>query len=93
MSNIEDDFSDVPEFQSLFREFGFDVQTDEISEWISSDRNESGCEALTDAEICDLVSAPEVDREDGSDEAEQPGPVSHSKGAEMFEQCLTWLEH
>ena len=53
----------------------------------------AGSEVLTDTEICDLVSSPQIDSEDDSDQEEQPCPVSHSKAAEMLEQCLTWLEH
>ena len=44
-------------------------------------------------DICDLVTRPQIDGEDDSDPEEQPCPISHSKAAEMLEQCMTWLEH
>lgn len=68
------------------------IDTNKLSEWLSSDWNDTGCETLTDMEICDLVTGPQIDSEDDSDQ-EQPCPVSHSEAAEMLEQCLTWLEH
>ena len=93
MATIQDDLSEAAEFRSLFRELGLNVEPKELCEWLSTDCNDTGCEVLTDAEICDLVSAPDIDSEVDHDQEEQPCPISHSKAAEMFEQCLTWIEH
>ena len=67
MATIQDDLSEVAEFQSLFRELGLNVEPKELGEWLSSDCNDTGCEVLTDAEICDLVSAPHIDSEENHD--------------------------
>ena len=39
-----------------------------------------------DTEICDLVTGPQIDSEDDSDQQEQPCPVFHSEAAEMLEE-------
>ena len=88
------DVEDAQEFHCLFQELGLNIEQEELSEWLSSDLQDTGCETLTDEQICDLVSKPGVDPEGDSDEEEQPVcPVSHSQAASMFDKCLTWLEY
>lgn len=101
-SNEDSNFDEleVTAFRNLFNELGFDVDTDEIAEWLVSDANDSGAQTLTDSEICEFVSKstrspePQMDCEEEDDDSELPKcPVSHSAAARMFEQCLMWLEH
>ena len=85
-------------FQSMYEELGFDVDTNDIIEWLDSDRNDSGVQTFTDAEICEIVSqseeVEEVQEDDSEDEEDTVQcPVSNSDAARMFEQCLSWLEH
>ena len=87
------------EFQSLFEELGFELNDEEISEWLDSDSSNTGVQIYSDAEICDMVTAKtsaeenaESEEEEGVD-LEKKCPVSHSEAAHYFEQCMTWLEH
>lgn len=86
---------DAQEFQCLFQELGLNIDLGEISDWLSSDLRDTGCETLTDEEICDMVSKPEVEDEDDSEDKEEQlvCPVSHSQAASMFDKCMAWLEH
>ena len=93
VATAQDDLCNVFEFQCLFQELGLNIDPNELSEWLSSDWNDTGYETLTDTEICDLATGPQIDSEDDSDQEEQQCPVSHSEAAKMLEKCLTWLEH
>ena len=85
------------EFQSMFQELGYVLTPQEVAKWLDSDANDPGIQLYTDSEICDLVmntNSDESDDEDEeSEEKEDACPVSNSKAAYCFEQCLTWLEH
>jgi hypothetical protein len=62
----------------LFQELGLIIEERELSDWLSSDLQDTGCETLTDEEICDMVSKPKVDVDDRQDEEQPVCPVSSS---------------
>ena len=68
----------MQEFQCLFQELGLNIEQGELSDWLSSDLQDTGCETLTDKEICDMVSKPKVDVDDRQDEEQPVCPVSSS---------------
>ena len=41
----------VTSFQDLFHELRFNIETDEITQWLASDANHPGIQILTDSEI------------------------------------------
>ena len=91
-----EDQSDVAEFIDTFQELGYNMNEDEISIWLNSDRNDPGFQIMTDDEICDYVTseADHQDNEDGeSEELNSTCPISNSHAAHMLEKCLVWLEH
>ena len=91
----EEDGEDICEFHCLFHELGLNIGQEELSDWLSSDLQDTGCETLTDEEICAVASKPEVEGEDDcqDEEEELVCSVTHSQAASMFDKCLTWLEH
>lgn len=96
VATAQDDLCNISEFQCIFQELGLNIDTNELSEWLSSDWNDTGCKTLTDTEICDFVTGPQINSEDDSDQEEQPCPVSHNKAAEILEQCFNFdmaIEH
>ena len=82
-------------FTVFFYELGLYIGQGELSDWLSSDLQDTRCETLTDEEICVLVSKSEIEGEDDcqNEEEEMVCSVSHSQAGSMFDKCLTWLEH
>lgn len=98
ISHQPDGDPEVLEFQELFKEIGYDMDANELVEWLQSDANDSGVQVYTDNEICELVIQPNPEEDKKAEDSEQEDeegscPISNSRAAHMFEQCLSWLEY
>lgn len=88
----------ISHFQALFSSLGYNLEEENICEWLNSDKSDPGVQIFTDEEICELVNNDQTDdtledEEEEEMEEDTKCPVSNSAAAIMFEQCLTWLEY
>ena len=84
----------ISQFKEVFQQVGYEVNDEEVHEWLTCDMDDQGVQMLTDSEICQLISEGKDDDSDDDESADEAVTViSNSEAAFMFEQCLVWLEH
>ena len=83
----------ISQFKGVFQQVGYEIDDEEVYEWLTCDVDDQGVQMLTDSEICQLVSDSKDDDSDNNESADEAVTViSNSEAAFMFEQCLVWLD-
>ena len=87
-------------FVSDFETLGFELAQSEVQEWLNVDANDQGYQHLDDQGIVSHVLnsqeqavSPETDSETEDLEALPACSVKHKEAMEMFDKCLSWLQH
>ena len=87
-------------FVSDFATLGFELAQSEVQEWLKVDANDQGYQHLNDQSILSHVLnsqeqavSPETDSETEDLESLPPCSVKHKVAMEMFDKCLSWLQH
>ena len=94
MQSNESNEEHISQFKEVFQQIAYEVNDEEVYEWLTCDTDDQGVQKLTDSEICQLVSDSKDDDCDSDESADEAVKViSHSEAAYMFEQCLVWLEY